>query len=69
MMPFPYSKEEWMGALVIAFVLGVSVLVASVIEWQAARKAARRRQAERLGFVRRARRRPAPGWQEWDRGL
>ncbi len=62
-MPFPYSREEWIMALIVAFLLGVGVLVASVIEWQAARKAARRRQAERLGFVRRARRR-APGWEQ-----
>ncbi len=68
-MPFPYSREERAMSLLVAFLIGASVLVASVIEWRAARKAARRQRAERLGFVRRARRRRAPGWQEWERGL
>jgi hypothetical protein len=50
-----------MGALIIAVLLGVSVLVASEVERRRAWHR-RRQRAARLGFVRRARR-------DWDAGL
>jgi hypothetical protein len=58
---FPGTEGEWMGALIIAVLLGVSVLVASEVERRRAWHR-RRQRAARLGFVRRARR-------DWDAGL
>jgi hypothetical protein len=60
---YPGTSEEWMGALVIALLLGVSVLVASEVERRRAWHR-RRQRAARLGFVRRARRGP----KAWDAG-
>jgi hypothetical protein len=60
---FPGTEGEWMGALIVALLLGVVVVVASVAERRRAWH--RRRQRSRLrGFIRHA-----GGWEEWDRGL
>jgi hypothetical protein len=67
MKPFPMEPHEFWPALALAVLLGVGVLAASLIEWRAARRKARRLRAERLGFVRRARRtRPALGWEPYE---